>query len=148
MKNPVFRLSYLKTFGKASIDEDARLGVYTYGDRAKALLGRPRPYDPMEVTEHQRLAEAVNTDSTIEERKSDLERQEQLITWYSRPWVLRLGLALAFLVETLSAVQIFASCGEEMPERLFFGLTAACSVFILTYTLVRLANPKPKEETP
>jgi hypothetical protein len=132
-----FRARFFKYLQARHIRQEALAGVNNCEHRIAAIFGIPCPFDPANNAEHQRLLEDFNTDSEIEEARADLEAQQKKITFFSRPAVLR-GLAvLVVLGETLSSVQVFAACGEEMPERLIFGLCLTAAVFIATAMTVK-----------
>ena len=145
--NPLFRARYVRYLRTPDIEEDATHNLYNCPARIEAILGKPRPFDPVNDPEHGRLAEQANSDAEVEERKADLEEQEKTFAGHTRRWVLVLPLAFMFMLEAFSCIQAYAEQGIEMPERAIFGLGLAAGTFALTYFLVRHAS-QPKAEDP
>lgn len=138
------RIQYLRT---PDIEEDAKHNLYNCPARIEAILGKPRPFDPVNDPEHGDLAERANSDADIEERKADLEEQDKKCAWYMRRWVLVSGLSIVLVLEAISCIQVFAALGIEMPERAFFGFGLTAVMLVLTFFLVRHAR-HTKEDIP
>lgn len=146
--NPSFMARYWSYLKRDDIVEDARHNVYTLPARLEAILGKARPYDPVNEPEHTRLAMDANTDGEIEERRHDLEEQEKQVAWHTKRWVLVPALLVIFILESVSCITIFAANGFEMPERAIFGLSLAAGTFILTFFTVQHASRVQEEVTP
>lgn len=140
-----FYVRYRRNLIPADIEKDAEVNIDSCVARTLSILGKPRPFDPVNDPEHAKLAEDANTDSVVEERAADLELQERERAKHTRRWVLVPGLTLCLLVEAVSCVQVFAALGIEMPERAFFGLGLAAAIFALIYFTQQQANPKEAE---
>lgn len=145
--NPTFLARYLSYLKRDDIVEDARHNVYTLPARIEAILGKPRPFDPVNEPEHARLASDANTDGEVEERRHDLEDQEKQVAWHTKRWVLVSALGFVFVLETVSCIAIFAANGFEMPERAIYGLGLAAGTFVLTFFTVQHASRVQEEVT-
>ena len=146
--NPSFMARYLSYLKRDDIVEDDRHNVYTLPARLEAILGKPRPLDPVGEPEHTRLAMDANTDGEIEERRHDLEEQEKQVAQHTKRWVLVPALLVVFILESVSCIAIFAANGFEMPERAIYGLGLATGTFVLTYFTVQHASRVQEEVTP
>lgn len=146
MWNPVsFFAKYLRYLGARSIGDDAKLNVDGCPWRTKAILGRPRPFDPINDPEHARLAEEANNDQAIQERAFELDARQRQKAKHTPRWLLVPALALTFVLEAVSCIQIFAAQGDEMPERAIFGLSLAGGTFILIFFTVYHASTQKAE---
>ena len=140
-----FYARYRRNLIPADIEKDAEVNIDSCVARTLAILGKPRPFDPVNDPEHAKLAEDANTDADVEERAADLEVQERERAKHTRRWVLVPFLAFSYLVEAVSCIQIFAAQGVEMPERALFGLGLAAGIFVLIFFTQQHANPKEAE---
>lgn len=140
-----FPIRYALNLIPADIEKDAEVNIDSCVARTLAILGKPRPFDPVNDPEHAKLAEDANTDADVEERAADLDVQERERAKHPRRWVLVPAIAFWCLVEAVSCVQVFAALGVGMPERALFGLGLAAAIVALIYFTQQHANPKEAE---
>ena len=145
--NPIFRILFLYHLRESKIVANARYNVDTCQSTIDAILGKDRLFDAVNEPKHATLTVQANSDSEVEEKRSDLDRQRREHAKHTRRWVLIPLLVVCFLIEAVSCVQVFAQQGFENPDRTIFGLGLAVIIFVLIAAIAHFANKAPKAST-
>ena len=116
-------------------------------DAIKSFWLGPRPEINLEDYRVMRDLSRISTRGVeAEEHQQDRWRveAEMIESWFTRPWILRSGVVLLGLAETLGSVLVLKSVGYEPPERILLGICLATVLFAMAIVIGRLRSSGAK----